>query len=56
MVKKNAVGYIFQKDIAIEEEREAKLLATDIVASSLYATKVIDKDGVVILRKTIAAA
>lgn len=55
-VKTDAVGYIYQQNIKIEEEREAKLLATDIVASSLYATKVIDKDGVVILRKTIAAA
>lgn len=54
IVKKNSLGYVFQKDIAIEEEREAKYLATDIVASSLYATKVIDKDGVVIVRKTVA--
>lgn len=54
MVKKNALGYVFQKDIAIEIEREAKLLANDIVASSLYATKLIDKDGVVVIRKTVA--
>lgn len=53
IVKKNSLGYIFQKDITIEESREALLLATDIVASSLYSTKVIDKDGVVIVRKTI---
>lgn len=54
MAKKNALGYVFQKDIMIEQEREAKLLCTDIVASSLYATKLINKDDVVILRKTIA--
>ena len=54
IVKKNALGYIFQKDVAIEEEREAKLLATDIVASSLYACKLLDLKGVVIARKTIA--
>lgn len=53
MVKKNALGYVFQKAINIEEEREAKLLATDIVASSLYATALVDKGGVVILRKTV---
>lgn len=53
MAKKNALGYVFQKEIMIEEEREAKLLATDIVASSLYATKLIDKDGVVVIRKTV---
>lgn len=54
LVKKNALGYVFQKDILVEEEREAKLLATDIVCSSIYATKLINKDDVVILRKTIA--
>ncbi len=54
IVKKNALGYVFQKEISIEEEREAKLLATDIVASSLYACKLLDLKGVVIARKTIA--
>lgn len=54
MAKKNALGYVFQKDIMIEQEREVKLLCTDIVASSLYATKLIDKDGVVIIRKTVS--
>lgn len=56
IVKRASLGYVYQKAIQIEEEREAKLLATDIVASSLYATALVDKDGVVILRKTIAAA
>jgi len=54
MTKKNALGYVFQKAIQVEEEREAKLLCTDIVASSLYATKLINKDDVCILRKTVA--
>ena len=54
IVKKDALGYVFQKNITLEEEREAKLLATDIVASSLYATKLLDDTGVVICRKTIA--
>lgn len=54
IVKKNALGYVFQKEVSIEEEREAKLLATDIVASSLYACKLLDLKGVVIARKTIA--
>mgnify|MGYP000845308373 FL=1 len=54
IAKKNALGYVFQKDISVEEARQALLLATDIVSSSLYATKLIDKDGVVVLRKTIA--
>ncbi|NBH79419.1 hypothetical protein D3Z52_14835 [Clostridiaceae bacterium] len=54
IVKRNSLGYVFQRNIAIEEEREAKLLATDIVAHSLYATKLLDTSGVVIIRKTIA--
>jgi len=54
MAKKNALGYVFQKQIGVEEEREAKLFATDIVASSLYAVKLINKDDVVVIKKTIA--
>lgn len=53
LAKKNALGYVFQKDILIEEEREAKLLATDLVVSSLYTTKLINKSDVVIIRKTV---
>lgn len=53
IVKKNALGYIFQREILIEEEREAKLLATDVVASSLYACKLLNLKGVVIARKTV---
>lgn len=53
-VKKNVLAYFFQKNILVEEERESKLLATDIIASTLYATKLLDPKGVVILRKTIA--
>ena len=54
IVKKDALGYVFQKNMTLEEEREAKLLATDVVASSLYATKLLDDTGVVVCRKTIA--
>lgn len=54
VVKKDALGYVFQKNITLEESREALLLATDIVASSLYSTKLLDETGVVICRKTIA--
>lgn len=54
IVKKDALGYVFQKNITLEESREALLLATDIVASSLYSTKLLDETGVVICRKTIA--
>lgn len=54
IVKKGALGYIMQKETTVEEEREAKLLATDLVASNLYAVKLLDPKGVSILKKTIA--
>ena len=54
VVKTGAIGYIMQKETTVEEEREAKLLATDLVASNLYAVKLLDAKGVSILKKTIA--
>lgn len=54
VVKRDALGYVKQKDVSIEIEHEAKLFADDIVADSLYAVNVMDADGIVILRKTVA--
>lgn len=54
IVKRDALGYVFQRNINVEEERESKLLATDIVASSLYAVKLLDTTGAAVLRKTVA--
>lgn len=54
IVQKGAVGYVNQKDVTVEVEREAKLFANDIVTNRLYATNVLDADGIVILRKTVA--
>lgn len=54
LIKKDALGYVFQKDIQVEEARQADLRATDIFTTALYATKLLDAQGVVILRKTIA--
>ena len=53
IIKKGALGYVKQQDVSVEVEREAKLLANDIVVSDLYATKVMDTDGIVIMKKTI---
>lgn len=49
VVKKDALGVVWQTVPTIEEEREAKLLATDLVASEMYATKLVHTDGVSIL-------
>lgn len=54
MVKKGALGYVKQSEITLEVERESKLLCNDLVVSSLYATKVMDSDGLVVIRKTVA--
>ena len=55
IVKKNALGYIVQRQCNVEEEREAKLKATDIVADELYATKLLHKDGVSVLTVEFSA-
>lgn len=49
IVKKNALGYVYQKSATVEEEREGKLLATDLIASELYATKLVNANGVSVL-------
>lgn len=54
LVRKGALGVIWQKEVTIEEEREGKLLATDLIASDLYAVKLMDTKGCVVLRKTVA--
>ena len=54
LIKKGALGYVKQQDVTLEIEREGKLLANDIIVSDLYATKVMDADGIVIIRKTVA--
>lgn len=54
LVKSGSLGVITQKAATIEEEREALLQANVIVASEMYAVKLLEEKGVSILRKTIA--
>jgi len=49
IVKKDALGYVYQKEAQVEEEREGKLLATDLIASELYAVKLVKTNGVSVL-------
>lgn len=49
IIKDGALGYVYQKQAQVEEEREAKLLATDLVASELYAVKLVKSNGVSVL-------
>jgi len=46
VIKKDALGVIWQRVPNIEEEREAKLFATDLVANEMYASKLLQTDGV----------
>lgn len=55
IVKKNALGVIWQKEANIEEERESLKKATLLSADELYAVKLLNAGGVSILRKTIAS-
>ncbi|HCL4448317.1 TPA: hypothetical protein N2D16_003997 [Clostridium botulinum] len=54
IIKKNSLAYMMKKDFDIEEEREAKLKATDLVSDMMFAVKQTDDAGIVVLRKTIA--
>lgn len=55
IVKKNALGVIWQKEANIEEERESLKKATLLSADEMYAVKLLNSKGVSILRKTITA-
>ncbi|OFI04965.1 hypothetical protein CLOACE_20360 [Clostridium acetireducens DSM 10703] len=54
IIKKNSLAYMEKRDIDIVEEREEKLHCSDIVGDYIYACKLINDSGVVVLRKTIA--
>lgn len=49
IIKRDALGVVWQTVPTVEEEREAKLFATDLVANEMYATKLIRTDGVSVL-------
>jgi hypothetical protein len=54
LLKKDALGYMFKQNLQVEIERLPKLFANDVVTSSMLATKLVDADGAVLLKKTIA--
>lgn len=55
IVKKNALGIIWQKEANTEEERNSLSKSTYLSADELYAVKLLNSKGVSILRKTITA-
>ena len=53
IIKKNSLAYMEKHKIRIETERDALSLATNVVGSYTYATKLINSSGVVLLRNTL---
>ncbi|MEA4899406.1 MAG: hypothetical protein VB115_14350 [Christensenellaceae bacterium] len=52
ILKRGALSYVLQQDLTVEEQRPERLFATDLLISSLYATKLLNTKGVAVLRKT----
>lgn len=53
IIKKNALAYMEKRAIDIKEEREEKLHGSDIVGTYVYAVKMTDDSGIIMLKKTI---
>lgn len=54
IIKKGALGYKEKRGINIEVERDASLKCNNVYGDYIYAVKLINDAGVVVLRKTIA--
>ncbi|EOU2125492.1 hypothetical protein C4D51_15530 [Clostridium perfringens] len=54
IVKKNALAKMKKRGINIESERQAKFKRTALYADFIYAVKLVNTEGVVVLRNTIA--
>ena len=54
IIKKGALAYMEKRGLNVEEERMASAGGSNIVANLIYAVKLVDDSGVVIVRKTIA--
>lgn len=54
IVKKNALGIVWQKEADVEEERESLKKATLLSSDEMYAVKLLDTKGVSVLRKTVS--
>ena len=52
-IKKGALGYVMQQTPTIEVQRDGLNLCNYIIGQDMYATKVLDKEGIVIAKKTI---
>lgn len=53
ILKKKSLAYKLKRTFKVEEERMAKKQRTDVVASMMYAVKLTNQDGAVVIKKTI---
>lgn len=54
IIKKGSLGIMPKRNVLIELDRDASTKSTDVYADMIFAVGLIQKDGVVIARKTIA--
>lgn len=54
IIKKGSLGIMPKRNVLVELEREASTKSTNVYADMIFACGLIQKDGVVIVRKTIA--
>lgn len=54
IIKKGALGIMPKRNVLVEEQRHAETKSTDLYADYIFACGLIQKDGVAVLRKTIA--
>ena len=54
IIKKGALGIMPKRNVFVEEARHAESKSTDLYADYIFACGLIQKDGVAVLRKTIA--
>ena len=54
IIKKGALGYMPKREVLVEEQRDASTKSTDLYADYIFACGLIQKDGVCVVRKTIA--
>ncbi len=54
IIKKGALAYMEKRAIKTEEDRRPKAGGSSVVANLIYAVKLVNDEGVVVLRKTVA--
>lgn len=54
IIQDKGIAKVLQREVDVNEDYQPLLFATDVVADSLYAVRLINDDKIVVLRKTVA--